>query len=73
MKDDEKDDEDDLVEELSPSLHEESEGDVSTSVESVVPHLLGRDTSLGFEDRRGRHGVLSTDTCVNKGEDVVRR
>ena len=55
----EEDDEDGLVEELTPTLHEKGEDDVSTSVELVIPAVDGSTASLGLvlEGRRRRHGV----------------
>jgi hypothetical protein len=53
VEDKEKDDKDDLVEELSPALHQESTGDFPASVKSVI---LGRDFS-------GTNGILHTSCC----------
>lgn len=44
--------EDDLVEELSPTLHKEAESDGSSSVKTVLPELAGANTRASLE--RGR-------------------
>jgi hypothetical protein len=66
--------EDDLVEELTPTLHEEGEADVSASVESVVGHGLGRDALSGLESGGTRHRILSSDTdSVDEEAPSLRR
>jgi hypothetical protein len=55
-------DEDDLVEELTPTLHQESAGDLATSVQSV---LLGGDLARPdgvFHTGCSCHGIFSSDT-----------
>jgi len=48
VEDEKEDDEDGLVEQLTPTLHEEGEDDVPAAVEPVVVVGPGAD-SLGFE------------------------
>jgi hypothetical protein len=55
VEDKEKDDKDDLVKELSPTLHQESTGDFPASVKSVI---LSRNLS-------GTNGVLHTSCCCH--------
>lgn len=64
MEDQEQDDQDDLVEHLTPALHQEGENDVSTAVKLVVPLIDSCRAALGLvlHRRRRRHRVLSTDT-----------
>jgi hypothetical protein len=62
MEDEEEDDEDNLVEHLSPSLHEECKDDIAAAVETVVRHGLRRHVGLGLEGGGRRHRVLSSDT-----------
>lgn len=64
MEDQEEDDEDDLVEHLTPALHQEGKNDVSTTVQLVVPLVDGRAAALCLvlHSGRRRHRVLSTDT-----------
>lgn len=62
VEDQQEDDQDDLVEELAPSLHQESGGDIAATVKTV---LLGRDPPRSggiLHGRRGGHGVLSSNT-----------
>lgn len=61
MEDEEQDDEDDLVEELTPTLHQESARNLAPTVESIV---LGGDLAGAYSilhTRSRGHGVLSTD------------
>ena len=61
MEDEEEDNEDALVEQLTPSLHQESKDDISSTVQLVVGLGLGSDR-FRFQ-RSGRcHGVLSSDS-----------
>ena len=62
MEDEERKNEDDLVEELTPPLHQESHCDVSSTVETVG---LGRDATRSSSILHGcssSHGIFSTDT-----------
>lgn len=65
----EEDDEDGLVEELTPTLHEKGEDDVPTSMELVVPAVDRSTASLGLvlERRRRRHRV----SVAQRGEPIV--
>lgn len=64
VEDQEQDNQDDLVEHLSPTLHQECENDVSASMKLVVSLVDGRASSLGLVFHRGRrrHWVFPTDT-----------
>ena len=62
MEDEEQEDQNDLVEELTPTLHQESACDFSTSVETI---FLGRDfagTDGVLHTRCSSHRVLTTNT-----------
>lgn len=62
VENDEENNEHDLVDELTPTLHEESHGDSATTVKTV---LLGGELSRGsgvFERRGSSDGVFTTDT-----------
>ena len=63
----EEDDQDGLVEELTPTLHQKGEHDVSTSVQLVVPAVDGSTTALGLvlERRRRGHRVSALDPVVS--------
>lgn len=64
VEDQEQDNQDDLVEHLSPTLHQERENDVSTSMKLVVSLVDSCASTLGLVFHRGgrRHRVFSTDT-----------
>ena len=62
VEDEEGEDEDHLVEELTPSLHQEGGCDLASTVQTI---LLGRDTARSSRVLHGcgsSHGVLATDT-----------
>ena len=62
MEDEEQDDQDDLVEELSPTLHQESTGNFPATVKTIV---LGRDFSGAdsvLHTSSRSHGVLASNT-----------
>jgi hypothetical protein len=61
VEDKEKDDEESLVEHLTPSLHEESKHYVPASVKTVIVLVLVAD-ALGLEGRGRGHGVFTTNT-----------
>ena len=67
MKDEQKEDENELVRQLTPSLHQESESHASTSVQLVVSGVV--DAMHTFHGRDTGHGVLSSNT---NGEDQKR-
>lgn len=62
VEDEEQDDEDDLVEELAPTLHQESAGDLATTMKTIVlgGNLSGTDGVLHTSS--SSHGVFTTDT-----------
>ena len=73
MEDEEQDDEDDLVEELSPSLHQESAGDFPAAVKTVI---LGRNLSRAdrvLHTGCRSHGVLASNsnTVEEESPDVA--
>lgn len=62
VENDEEDNEHDLVDELTPTLHEESHGDSATTVKTI---FLGGELSRGssvFERRGSSDGVFTTNT-----------
>lgn len=62
VEDEEEDNQEDLVGELAPALHEEGHGDTAATVQTI---LLGRELARGdgaLERRGGRDGVLATNT-----------
>jgi hypothetical protein len=62
VEDQKQKDEEDLVEELAPTLHQESRGDLAATVKTIV---AGRDlarTNGIFHTGSGSHGVLATNT-----------
>lgn len=54
-------DQEDLVDELTPALHQEGAGDLTAAMETVVPggDFTGTDSIL--HTRRSSHGILSSD------------
>ena len=73
VEDDEQEDEDDLVEELSPTLHQEGGGDLAATVQTILTggHLAGAHGVL--HGGGGGHGVLptNTDTVEEEGPGVA--
>lgn len=62
VEDEQQENQDGLVEELTPTLHQEGRGDLAATVQAVV---TGRDlagTNRVFHTRSGSHGVFTTDT-----------
>lgn len=62
VEDQEQENEDDLVEELTPSLHQESRSDLATTVKAI---LFGRDlagTDRVFHTGCGSHWIFTTNT-----------
>jgi hypothetical protein len=68
VEDQKQDNQDDLVGKLSPTLHQESAGDFTTTVQTIVlsRHLSGSDSVLHTSG--GCHGVLSSDTYAIEEE-----
>lgn len=69
----EKDNKECLVEELTPSLHQEGHGDLPSAMETI---LFGRNTARSrgiLHGRSGGHGIFSTnsDTIEEKGPGVA--
>lgn len=69
----EENDQNDLIEELTPTLHEESTGDLSPSVKTI---FLGRDLAASnsvLHTRCSRHGIFSADadTVEEERPDVA--
>jgi hypothetical protein len=62
VEDQEQEDEQDLVQELTPTLHQESRCDLATTVETIIAggNLAGADSV--FHTGGGSHGILATDT-----------
>jgi hypothetical protein len=65
VEDQEQDNQDDLVEKLTPALHEESTGDFATTVETVFLGGYFARANRVFHAGSGSHGVLATnaDSC----------
>jgi hypothetical protein len=62
VEDEEKKDEDDLVEPLTPTLHQEGRRDLATSVKTII---TGRDLARAnsiFHSGGGGHRVFSSDS-----------
>lgn len=71
VEDDQEDHEERLVEYLSPSLHEESENDVATTVKTIVTSA-SRSVGSSLQCLGRSHGVLSTDSdSVDEERDSV--
>lgn len=73
VEDEQQNDEDDLVEELSPSLHQEGTGDLAATMKTVI---LGRDFARSdsvLHTSSRSHGVLAsdTDTVEEESPDVA--
>ena len=62
MEDEQKQNEEDLVKELASTLHQESTGDFSTTMQAVFlcRNLTGTDGVL--HTRRGCHGIFASNT-----------
>ena len=60
MEDEEGEDENCLIEELSPTLHGESENDIATAVHSIFDCCLMTDVS--FHGAGAGHGIFAADT-----------
>lgn len=73
VEDEQQQDEEDLVEELSPALHEEGGGDLAATVQTILARgdLAGADGVL--HGGRGGHGVLTTnaDTVEEQRDGVA--
>jgi hypothetical protein len=73
MEDEEADDQDGLVEELSPTLHQESHSNLASTMQTI---LLGRDSSRAsciFHSSGGSHGIFTTnaDTIEEKSPAIA--
>lgn len=60
VENEEKDDQDSLIEELTPTLHEESQDDIPASVKFVI--LLAASDRFALHGGGRSHGIFTTNT-----------
>lgn len=73
VEDDQEENENDLVEELAPTLHQESHCDIATTVKTIILGGYTTSTNSVLHGCGGSHGVLSTntDTVEEEGPGVA--
>lgn len=62
VEDKEEQDQEDLVKELTPTLHEESAGDLAATVKAIIAGRNATGTDSVLHTGSGSHGVFTTDT-----------
>lgn len=62
MEDEEENDQDGLVEELTPTLHQEGHGDLATTVKTIIACRNASGASSVLHGSSGSHWVFTADT-----------